>query len=124
MAELLNSDFGFTQADINHLAETLNQRMGADLEDPQNPQRKLLLAIFTAAGDHVSLHNAPIGLAAAAVLPPAAEPASLGEAILNAFIPDANDDLANDYCIQMRITPGVVHPPPPVPPAPAPAPGS
>ena len=100
MARSMREDLGFSRADINSLANTLN---GAGIE---GQQRALLVAVFSAASEHVSAHVAPNGAAVEAdpVPPPAAE--SLHDQILSAFIPAA-DDTVNDFCIQaqMRISP-------------------
>jgi len=100
MAKLLGTDLGFTRADLDNLAQTLNDKVGGQLSDQE---RKLLLAVFTAAGDHVSVHKAANGPGG----PPQASElvaGSLHDQILSAFIPDANPAV-NDYCIQMRISP-------------------
>jgi hypothetical protein len=101
MAKLLGTDLGFTRADIDNLAQDLDKSVGSKLSDQE---RALLLAVFTAAGDHVSVHKAANAAGAAPPNPPEPIAASLHEQILSAFIPDASP-ADNDYCIQMRIRP-------------------
>jgi hypothetical protein len=104
MAKLLGTDLGFSRADIDGLAQELDDKVGADLTPPQ---RALLLAIFTAAGDHVSVHNSANAPAGEPPSPPELAPDSLHALILKNFIPELSNpsNTANDYCIQMRISP-------------------
>jgi hypothetical protein len=106
----INQDFEFTRSDVEGLAKKLASVLLSERE------RSLLLAILAAAREHVVR------------IPPKAPEdleltgANLHEQIINAFIPDENNEVANlliqSPARQSRISPIPIKPPPPPPPSP------
>jgi hypothetical protein len=110
-SEYIRKDLEFNRDDIKSLAQKLDS-VASQLDASE---RALLLAIFSAARDHVSLRTPPQGsdLGGPTL-------ADLQAEILQAFDP-SDDNLGDIHVIQYRIGPEPIIPPPP-PPVPSPPP--
>jgi hypothetical protein len=99
----------FSQKEIEDLARKLVS-VKPELTDPE---RALLLAVFSAASDHVSLLIKDSEY-------PGPENGDLREKILQAFIPfhEGLSGEGNEYVIECRIGTDPLPPPPPGPPPP------
>jgi hypothetical protein len=91
--EFVRQSLPFSRKEVEDLAQKL-----VEVPHLSGPERALLLAVFSAAGDHVTVPGKP----------PELTSKNLAEQILRVFVPDVN----KEYLITSRIgTDPVIHPP-------------
>ena len=93
--EFISQSLPFSRKEVEDLAQKL-----VEVPHLSGPERALLVAVFAAAGDHVTVPGKP----------PEPTSKNLAEQILHVFVPD----VSKEYVITSRIgTDPIIHPTPP-----------